>query len=107
MADINGGLASIDMKMRLGEYTKSNSAYTMVVVTSYQSTDDIESRNTTESAFWYTGTVNYDFTFDVSSWTETSGILALFVNNNWYDTGGGGGRYRAQTIKINTIQFQP
>lgn len=107
MADINGGLASIDMKMRLGEYTKNGSAYTMVVVTSYQSTDDIESRNTTESAFWYTGTVNYDFTFDVSSWTETSGILALFVNNNWYDTGGGGGRYRAQTIKINTIQFQP
>jgi len=71
MADINGGHAFIDMKMRLGEYTKSNSAYTMVVVTSYQSTDDIESRSYGESTSWYTGTVNYDFTFDVSSWTET------------------------------------
>ena len=107
MADINGGHAFIDMKMRLGEYTKSNSAYTMVVVTPYQSTDDIESRSYGESTSWYTGTVNYDFTFDVSSWTETQGILGLFVNNNWYDTGGGGGSYRAQTIKINTIQFQP
>ena len=109
MADINGGLASIDMKMRLGEYTytKSNSAYTMVVVAPYQRTDNIESRSYGESTSWYTGTVNYDFTFDVSSWIETQGILGLFVNNSWYDTGGGGGSYRAQTIKINTIQFQP
>ncbi len=62
-------------------------------------------RNYDESAFWYTGTVNYDFTFDVSSWTETSGILALFVNNNWYDTGGGGGDYSTQTAKISIIEF--
>lgn len=96
------GDAFMSANLRLREYVKSDDYYNFIASTSAQSTPEI----TNSTVSWYTGTVNYDFTFDISSWTEKAGIFCLFVNNNWYDVNHTtGGEYGAQTIRITRIEF--
>ncbi len=98
----NNADAFMDATIQPREYVKSGNYYNCVASVNKQSTTDI----TTSGTSWYTGTVNYNFTFDISSWNETSGIFCLFVNNNWYDVNHvTGGEYGSQTITINEIEF--
>ena len=96
------GDAFMDATIKLREYVKSGDYYNFIASTSEQSTTDI----TTKSTSWYTGTVNFDFTFDISSWTEKAGVFCLFANNNWFDTNSStGGQYGDQALKLTLIKF--
>lgn len=101
-AYLSSGDAFMDATIKLREYVKSGNYYNFIASTSEQSTTDI----TTKSTSWYTGTVNFDFTFDISSWTENAGVFCLFANNNWFDVNHStGGEYGSQTIRITRIEF--
>ena len=96
------GDAFMSAYLRPKEYVKSDDYYNSIAGATAQSTGQI----TNSPTAWKTGTVNYDFTFDISSWTEKAGIFCLFVNNNWYDVNHStGGEYGAQTIRITRIEF--
>lgn len=96
------GDAFMDATIKLREYVKSGDYYNFIASTSEQSTTDI----TTKSTSWYTGTVSFDFTFDISSWTEKAGVFCLFANNNWYDVNHStGGEYGSQALRLTLIKF--
>lgn len=98
----SSGDAFMDVKISLSEYVKSSDYYNRKGYTDWQHTTDI----TTKSTSWYTGTVSFDFTFDISSWTEKAGVFCLFANNNWYDINSStGGQYGDQALRLTLIKF--
>jgi hypothetical protein len=98
----SSGDAFMDATIKLREYVKSGDYYNFIASTSEQSTTDI----TTKSTSWYTGTVSFDFTFDISSWVEKAGVFCLFANNNWFDTNSStGGEYGSQALRLTRIEF--
>lgn len=98
----SSGDAFMDATIKLREYVKSGDYYNFITGTSEQSTTHI----TTKSTSWYTGTVSFDFTFDISSWTEKKGVFCLFANNNWYDINHStGGEYGSQALRLTRIEF--
>ena len=102
MRAYSNGDAFMSANMHPREYVKSGNYYNRIANATAQSTGQI----TNSTTAWKTGTVNFDFTYDISSWTETAGIFCFFVNNNWYDTNQyTGGEYGAQTIRITRIEF--
>lgn len=98
----SSGDASMDATIEPREYVKSGDYYNFVSYVKHQSTADISTKSTS----WYTGTVNFDFTFDISSWTEKAGVFCLFANNNWYDVNSStGGEYGSQALRLTLIKF--
>ena len=98
----SSGDAFMDATIKLREYVKSGDYYNFIASTSKQNTTDI----TTKSTSWYTGTVSFDFTFDISSWAEKAGVFCLFANNNWYDVNHStGGEYGSQALRLTLIEF--